>query len=61
MGGAFAMGAIGGAIWHAFKGAQNSPRVTSYFRFPSFYLSFSSVVNRVFVFRRANFTCSTLF
>ena len=26
-GGAFAMGAIGGGIWHGFKGARNSPRV----------------------------------
>lgn len=25
-GGAFAMGAIGGAIWHGFKGFRNSPR-----------------------------------
>lgn len=26
-GGAFAMGAIGGGIWHGIKGARNSPRV----------------------------------
>lgn len=26
-GGAFAMGAIGGGIWHGVKGARNSPRV----------------------------------
>lgn len=26
-GGAFSMGAIGGAIWHGVKGAKNSPRV----------------------------------
>eukprot|EP01104_Vermistella_antarctica_P008439 TRINITY_DN2106_c0_g1_i2.p1 TRINITY_DN2106_c0_g1~~TRINITY_DN2106_c0_g1_i2.p1 ORF type:complete len:192 (-),score=19.26 TRINITY_DN2106_c0_g1_i2:277-852(-) len=26
MGGAFAMGAIGGGLWHAFKGAKNSPK-----------------------------------
>ena len=26
-GGAFAMGAVGGAIWHGIKGARNSPRV----------------------------------
>lgn len=26
-GGAFAMGAIGGAIWHGVKGARNSPKV----------------------------------
>jgi mitochondrial import inner membrane translocase subunit TIM17 len=26
-GGAFAMGAIGGAIWHGIKGARNSPKV----------------------------------
>lgn len=26
MGGAFGMGAIGGTIWHFFKGARNSPR-----------------------------------
>ena len=25
-GGAFAMGAVGGAIWHGIKGARNSPR-----------------------------------
>lgn len=25
-GGAFAMGAIGGTIWHGIKGARNSPR-----------------------------------
>ena len=27
-GGAFAMGAIGGGIWHGIKGARNSPRVS---------------------------------
>lgn len=27
VGGAFAMGAIGGAVWHSVKGAKNSPRV----------------------------------
>lgn len=26
-GGAFAMGAVGGGIWHGIKGARNSPRV----------------------------------
>jgi hypothetical protein len=26
-GGAFAMGAIGGAIWHGVKGLRNAPRV----------------------------------
>jgi import inner membrane translocase subunit TIM17 len=26
LGGAFSMGAIGGGIWHAIKGAKNSPR-----------------------------------
>ena len=26
-GGAFAMGTIGGGIWHGIKGARNSPRV----------------------------------
>lgn len=26
IGGAFAMGAIGGGVWHAVKGAKNSPR-----------------------------------
>jgi hypothetical protein len=26
-GGAFSMGAVGGAIWHGIKGARNSPRV----------------------------------
>ncbi|KAJ1961608.1 translocase of the inner membrane, partial [Dispira parvispora] len=26
LGGAFAMGAIGGGIWHTIKGAKNSPR-----------------------------------
>ncbi|KAJ1909470.1 translocase of the inner membrane [Tieghemiomyces parasiticus] len=26
LGGAFAMGAIGGGIWHSIKGAKNSPR-----------------------------------
>lgn len=26
-GGAFAMGAIGGGIWHGIKGARNSPKV----------------------------------
>ncbi|KAI9597668.1 mitochondrial inner membrane translocase subunit Tim17/Tim22/Tim23/peroxisomal protein PMP24 [Syncephalis fuscata] len=26
MGGAFAMGAIGGGIWHSVKGARNTPR-----------------------------------
>ena len=28
-GGAFAMGTIGGGIWHGIKGARNSPRVRS--------------------------------
>jgi len=28
MGGAFAMGAIGGGVWHAVKGAKNSPIVS---------------------------------
>jgi hypothetical protein len=28
-GGAFAMGAVGGGIWHGIKGARNSPRVRS--------------------------------
>lgn len=28
-GGAFAMGAIGGGIWHGIKGARNSPRVST--------------------------------
>lgn len=32
-GGAFAMGAVGGGIWHGIKGARNSPRV----RNPSVY------------------------
>jgi hypothetical protein len=27
-GGAFAMGAVGGTIWHSIKGARNSPRVS---------------------------------
>ena len=27
IGGAFAMGSIGGGIWHAIKGAKNSPIV----------------------------------
>ena len=27
-GGAFAMGAVGGTIWHGIKGARNSPRVS---------------------------------
>jgi hypothetical protein len=27
-GGAFAMGAVGGSIWHGIKGARNSPRVS---------------------------------
>ena len=27
LGGAFAMGAIGGGIWHSVKGAKNSPKV----------------------------------
>ena len=26
-GGAFAMGAIGGGIWHGIKGSRNSPKV----------------------------------
>ncbi len=30
IGGAFAMGAIGGGLWHAAKGAKNSPRVRYY-------------------------------
>lgn len=29
-GGAFAMGAIGGGIWHGIKGARNSPRVRDF-------------------------------
>ena len=29
-GGAFAMGAIGGGIWHGIKGARNSPRVRGF-------------------------------
>ena len=28
-GGAFSMGAIGGAIWHAVKGYRNAPQVRS--------------------------------
>jgi hypothetical protein len=28
IGGAFALGAIGGGIWHGFKGAKNSPIVS---------------------------------
>lgn len=28
-GGAFAMGAIGGTIWHGIKGARNAPRVSA--------------------------------
>lgn len=27
-GGAFAMGGIGGSLWHGIKGFKNSPRVT---------------------------------
>lgn len=27
-GGAFAMGAIGGTVWHGIKGSRNSPRVS---------------------------------
>ena len=27
-GGAFAMGAVGGTIWHGIKGSRNSPRVS---------------------------------
>ena len=35
-GGAFAMGAVGGGIWHGIKGARNSPRVCY---FPFLYFS----------------------
>jgi len=31
-GGAFAMGAIGGGIWHGIKGSRNSPKVYSLLR-----------------------------
>lgn len=28
-GGAFAMGTIGGTLWHGIKGARNAPRVSA--------------------------------
>lgn len=36
-GGAFAMGGIGGSLWHGIKGFKNSPRVMLFLPIQSFY------------------------
>jgi len=46
-GGAFAMGAIGGGIWHGIKGARNSPRVSGQWLLSMFVASPCPCANRV--------------